>query len=147
MFAPHRSVYAWFHVQTVSRQINLAALPELVAAATKVGVPLDGHTIGMIGEAHAARLFDLTLVTASNEGYDALTHDGRTVEVKATTRTSVALRAEGRKPDLLAVLFLDPQSLAPTVVYYGSAEPVWAIAGKPQKNGQRSVSLSKLPKT
>lgn len=129
----------------MTRPVNLDALPELVEAAKKVGVPLDGHTIGMIGEAHAARLLNLTLVAASTEGHDALTSDGRTVEVKATTRRAVGLQTHGRKPDLLAVLQLDPDTLAATVVYYGPAAPVWRIAGKPQKNGQRRVSLSKLP--
>ena len=75
----------------MTRPVNLDALPELVEAAKKVGVPLDGHTIGMIGEAHAARLLNLALVAASTEGYDALTTDGRTVEVKATTRRAVGL--------------------------------------------------------
>ena len=129
----------------MNRRINLDAVPELVAAAKKVGVPLDGHTIGMIGEAYAARLLDLTLVAPSTEGHDAVTRDGRTVEVKATTRYEVALQAVGSKPDLLAVLSLDPDSLDPSVVYFGPAEPVWEIAGKPQKNGQRRVSLSRLP--
>lgn len=129
----------------MKRSVNLDALPELAAAARKVGVPLDGHTIGMIGEAHAERLLNLTLVPAATEGHDALTADGKTVEIKATTRRSVALQTVGRKPDLLAVLSLDPDTLSPTVVYYGPALPVWDIAGKPQKNGQRRVSLSKLP--
>lgn len=131
----------------MARKVNLEALPELVAAARKVGVPLDGHTIGMIGEAHAAQLLDLTLVAASTEGHDALTKDGQTVEIKATTRRSVALQASGRKPDLLAVLSLDPETLQPTLEYFGPAAPIWRIAGKPQKNGQRRVSLSKLPST
>ena len=99
---------------SMSRKINLDAVPELVAAANRVGVPLDGHTIGMIGVAHAARLLDLTLVRASTQGHDALTQDGRTVEVKATTRSTVALQTIGRKPELLAVLRLDPDTLEPS---------------------------------
>lgn len=129
----------------MAREINLDAVPDLVQAAKRVGVPLDGHTIGMIGEAHAAAILNLTLMPASNEGFDAVNSDGRTVEIKATTRGSIALQAEGRKPDLLAVLRLDRDSFEPTVIYYGPAEPVWAIAGAPQKNGQRRVSLSRLP--
>ena len=91
------------------------------------------------------RSVNLTLVPASTEGHDALNTDGKTVEIKATTRRSVALQTHGRKPNLLALLRLDPDTLAPTVVYYGPAVPVWDVAGKPQKNGQRRVSLSKLP--
>ncbi len=100
-----------------------------------------------ISEAHAAHLVDLTLVTASTEGQDALTKDDQTVETKATTRRSVALEASGHKPDLLVVLSLDPETLQPTLEYFGPAAPVWQIAGKPQKIGQRQVSLSKLPST
>ena len=129
----------------MARDINLDAVPELVEAARKVGVPLDGHTIGMIGEAHAAKILDLTLMPASNEGFDAVTKDGNTVEIKSTTGRGVAIQAQGRKPDLLAVLRLDRDTFEPTVVYFGPAEPVWAIAGPAQKNGQRHVSLSKLP--
>ena len=31
------------------------------------------------------------------------------------------------------------------IVYDGPGAPVWAAAGKMQKNGQRSIALSKLP--
>ena len=122
--------------------LNLDRIPELVAAAKAVGVPLDGHTLGMIGEAHAARLLHLDLRRASTEGFDALDQDGRTVEIKCTTRRTVYLRPT--VPDLLAVLRLDPDTLSPTVVYFGPAAPAWALAGPPQKNGTRALSLATL---
>ncbi len=130
----------------VSHNLDLSAIPDLVEAARRVGVPLDGHTIGMIGEAYAAELLNLTLMKASNEGFDALTTDGRTVEVKATTGRAVSLQAHGRRPELLVVLQLNRATLEPTVAYFGPAAPVWEIAGRAQKNGQRRVSIARLPK-
>jgi hypothetical protein len=126
--------------------LNLDALSELAAAARKVGVPLDGHTVGMIGEAHAARIYGLTLMRASTAGFDAMTADGRTVEIKATTRSSVALRGGSRPPDLLVVVQLDHDTLQPAVRYFGPAAPVWEVAGRQQANGQRSVSIYLLDK-
>jgi hypothetical protein len=126
------------------RTLNLDALPELVTAARNVGVPLDGHTIGMIGEAHAAALLDLTLMRNSNAGYDATDADGRTVEIKATTRRSFGLRVSDLLPALVVLLTLDGDTLQPTIVYYGPAEPVWAAAGKPQRNGQRQISVRRV---
>ena len=125
-------------------KLNLDALPALVEAARKVGVPLDGHTLGMIGEAHAAQLFGLELKPNSTQGHDAVTSNGLTVEIKATTRSAVGLRTGEHQPDLLAVIWLNPADLQPTVVYYGPAKPAWAAAGSMQKNGQQVVSLQAL---
>jgi len=93
----------------------------------------------MIGEEWAARLLDLTLVTASTEGYDALDSAGRKVEVKSTTRGTVYLGSD--TADLLAIVRLDHDTLAATVVYFGPTAPVWALAGPVQKNGLRAVSI------
>jgi hypothetical protein len=123
----------------VRPRLNLEALPALAAAALAVGVPLDGHSVGMIGEEWAARLLDLTLVTASNEGYDALDAEGRTVEIKSTTRGTVYLSSGAA--ELLAVVHLDRVTLSGTVVYFGPNAPVWALAGPVQKNGLRGVSI------
>ena len=125
-------------------KLNLDALPALVEAARKVGAPLDGHTLGMIGEAHAAELLNLRLMRNSTQGYDAVAADCETVEIKATTRGSVALRTGKHKPHRLAVIQLDPATLQPTVIYCGPAAPVWALAGPMQKNGQQVISLQTL---
>lgn len=129
---------------SVRPALNLDAVPELVAAARKVGVPLDGHTLGMIGESHAAQLLGLRLMPNSPQCYDAVDADGCTVEIKATTRDAIGLRTGEHKPDLLAVIRLDPATLRPTVIYYGPAEPAWARAGPMQKNGQQVISLRAL---
>lgn len=102
----------------------------------------DGHLVGSIGEALAARMFDLRLLKASTSVHDATSADERTlVQIKMTQgNRSVALRAE---PEHLLVLRLDP-GLNVEVVYNGNGNAPWAEAGPMQTNGQRPISLSKL---
>ena len=40
---------------------------------------------------------------------------------------------------------LDALTGAAEIIYDGDAAQVWDLAGKPQKNGQKSLALSKLP--
>ena len=47
----------------------------------------DGHLVGAIGEVIAAQMFDLELLPASNPGHDAVTGDGRRVQIKLTQGT------------------------------------------------------------
>jgi len=55
--------------------------------------PLDGHLVGSIGKAAAEAMFEIRLRPASTAGHDALTEDGRAVEIKATYgNRSVGLR-------------------------------------------------------
>jgi hypothetical protein len=110
-----------------------------------VGRPFtpDGHLVGSLGEAYAAHLFDLTLMRPSTAGFDARSVDGRSIEIKATQRRSIAISASGDIPDHLIVLSISSEGV-PTVEYNGRAESVWAQAGRPQKNGQRQISLTKL---
>ena len=102
----------------------------------------DGHLVGSIGEAIAARMFNLTLLKASTAEHDAISADGQTlVQIKLTQgKRGIALRAE---PEHLLVLRLAPD-LSVKVVYNGCGQAPWAAAGKMQKNGQRPISLRKL---
>lgn len=101
--------------------------------------------VGSIGEIIARDLLNLTLKSPSNDGYDAIDDQGRYVEIKATTRGSIALSASGTKAERLVVVQIGGDGEA-EIVYDGSAKPAWGAAGKPQKNGQRSIRLSKLKK-
>ncbi len=87
----------------------------------------DGHLVGSIGEVIAARMFGLELLSASAHDHDAITGDGRKVQIKFTQGTrGVALRAE---PDYLLVLRLAPdRSLE--VVYNGKGKSPWSQSGK-----------------
>ena len=100
----------------------------------------DGHLVGSLGEVIAAHDYNLRLVPPSTEGYDALTADGKRVEIKITQGTRVALRT---LPDHLLVLKLFADGTAEEV-YNGPGGEPWSQSGKMQKNGQRPISLSKL---
>jgi len=104
----------------------------------------DGHLVGSLGEIYAARTLNLTLETASNAGFDARDEQGRTVEIKTTTRSSISLSASGTLAERLIVVKLDSTSGEASIAFDGPAEQAWALAGKPQKNGQQRLSLSTL---
>ena len=101
----------------------------------------DGHLVGSIGEVIAAHRYGLELLTHSSQGHDARAPSGCLVEIKATQCGSVGLREQ---PLHLIVLYLSPDGQA-TEVYNGPGELAWRSAGAMQpRNGQRSISLSKL---
>ena len=105
----------------------------------------DGHLVGSFGEVVAAELLNLTLMPPSNDGYDAIDDQGRRVEIKATTRTSISLSASGTRAERLVVVVVDGDGET-EVAYDGPTAPAWDAAGKPQKNGQRRISVSTLKK-
>ena len=105
----------------------------------------DGHLVGSFGEVVAAELLNLTLMPPSNDGYDAIDDQGRRVEIKATTRTSIGLSASGTRAERLVVVVVDGDGET-EVAYDGPTAPAWDAAGKPQKNGQRRISVSTLKK-
>ena len=100
----------------------------------------DGHLVGSVGEVLAAHRYGLTLLPASAECHDAVTKDGRRIQIKATQRRSVAIRGE---PDHLIVLQLHRDGTS-SEAYNGPGGPPWRNAGRMQKNGQRPISLAKL---
>jgi len=104
----------------------------------------DGHLVGSLGEIHAAQALGLRLATASNAGFDAIDGQGRKVEIKTTTRSSIALSASGTLAERLIVVQLDAGTGAAQIIYDGDAAVAWDLAGKPGKNGQQTLSLSKL---
>lgn len=103
----------------------------------------DGRLVGSLGEAVAAEQLRLTLMPPSNRGYDAFGPDGELVEIKTTTRTSISISNEGTLAERLVVIRLDNTGTG-HIVYDGPAAAALAVAGTPQKNGQRRISLSRL---
>ena len=57
-----------------------------------------------------------------------------------TSRASVSLYATC--PRLVVLQVINPEEAE--IVYDGPGEPAWTAAGKLQKNGQRTIRLSKL---
>jgi hypothetical protein len=101
---------------------------------------LDGHLVGSIGEVLAAEVYGLQLATASTTCHDGTCRDGRNVQVKLTQRRRVALNSE---PDYLIVLQLTAEASV-REIYNGPGAGPWACSGPMHKNGQRSISISKL---
>jgi hypothetical protein len=99
----------------------------------------DGHLVGSIGEVVAAMALHLTLYPAGRPGVDAFDANGD-VQIKMTAGSSVSLYADCERLVVLKVISPEEAEL----VYDGPGAPVWAIAGKMGKNGQRVVSLAKL---
>lgn len=115
------------------------AVAELEAAYPGRKFTPDGHLVGSIGEVIAASALNLTLYPPSHPVHDAYDRDGG-VQIKMTARKSVAMYSE---PVRLVVLrIVSPEEAE--VVYDGPGAPAWAVAEKPQKNGQRTIRLSTL---
>ncbi len=103
----------------------------------------DGHLVGSLGEIFAAETLQLTLMPPSNFGFDALDRDGQRVEIKTTTRTSIAISNEIPVAQRLVVVVLSPEGSG-QIAYDGPMSTALSVAGAPQKNGQRRISLSRL---
>lgn len=99
----------------------------------------DGHLVGSIGEVIAADALGLLLYPSSHPGHDAYDANGD-VQIKMTGGKSISLYATCSR--LVVLRVVSPAEAE--IVYDGPGEPVWAAAGKMQKNGQRSIGLARL---
>lgn len=101
---------------------------------------LDGHIVGSLAEVIASYLYDLELLPGSHPCHDARCRaTGVNVQIKGTQRDRVAMYEE---PDHLIVLRLSGGQAEE--FYNGPGAAPWAEARPAGKNGQRSISLSKL---
>ena len=100
----------------------------------------DGHLVGSLGEAIAQDRYELRLLPPSSPIHDARSRSGRLIQIKLTQRRSIGLRST---PDYLIVLQMD-RSGTISEVYNGPGGAPWKAAGKLQKNGQRSIGITKL---
>jgi hypothetical protein len=100
----------------------------------------DGHLVGHIGEVIAAKEFKLDLLPNSHPSHDATDALGRFVQIKLTAGKSIAMYADC---DRLIVLRIASPEWA-ELFYDGDGAPIWQRAGKPQKNGQRTVRLKAI---
>ena len=101
---------------------------------------VEGHLVGSIGEVIVAEHYGLSLLPNSTKTHDAVSKEGKMVQIKATQVKGISISSE---PDYVIVIrILSDGSWEE--VYNGPGKPVWDNAGKTQKNGQRPISLSKL---
>jgi hypothetical protein len=101
---------------------------------------IDGHLVGSIGEVIVAENYGLELLPNSAETHDAVSRDGKYVQIKATQIEKIAISS---KPEYAIVIKVLPDG-SWEEVYNGPGVLIWDNAGKMQKNGQRPISLSKL---
>jgi hypothetical protein len=99
----------------------------------------DGHLVGSIGEVVAAEALGLTLHAMSKPGHDAFDDNGD-VQIKMTARKRVAMYATCKR--LVVLQVISPQEAE--IVYDGPGKPAWESTRKKAKNGQKTVSLSRL---
>ena len=118
------------------------AVEELKAAYPGRHFTPDGHLVGSIGEVVAQETFGFDLLPASAPGHDAVCTTRGNVQIKITGGKSIALR--GECDHLIVLRFVSPQEAE--IVYDGRGDLAWQLSGPLQKNGQRTVSLSKLVK-
>lgn len=132
-----------------TRQRTSQLIAEIFAACRELsdisGRPVspDGHLVGSLGEIFAAEELNLRLMPPSNHGFDAHGPGGETVEIKTTTRTSISISNEPSLAERIVVVVLDGYG-AGRIVFDGPMATVQTVAGAPQKNGQRRVSISRL---
>lgn len=102
----------------------------------------DGHMVGSIGECLVADAYGLELMTASNEGYDALTSDNTRVEIKATQSKSIAFRC---KPEHTIIIKISRNGTFKEI-YNGPGNLIWQQFEDKAlpSNGQYKISLNKL---
>lgn len=102
----------------------------------------DGHMVGSIGECLVADAYGLELMTASNKGFDAISADGKQIEIKATQAKSASFRSE---PEYAIVIKILPDGSFDEI-YNGPGSLIWGqFASKPlPTNGQYQISLNKL---
>jgi hypothetical protein len=123
--------------QLIIRLYEIVAELELLYPGRKF-TP-DGHLVGSIGEVIAAHDYDLILLEASAKTHDAQ-KGGKQIQIKATQGKSVAMYGE---PEHLIVLKILKDGKTEEI-YNGPGKLPWENAGKLQKNGQKSISLSRL---
>jgi hypothetical protein len=102
----------------------------------------DGHLVGSIGEVVARETFGFDLLPASAPGHDAVCTTRGNVRIKITGGKSIALH--GECDHLIVLSIVSPQEAQ--IVYDGRGDLAWRLSGQLQKNGQRTVSFSKLVK-
>jgi hypothetical protein len=117
----------------------VAALEEKYRDSKRKFTP-DGHLVGSIGEVIAAEALGLILHPSGHECHDAHDGQGGNVQIKMTSRNSISMYSECER--LVVLRVISPSEAE--IVYDGPGREPWASAGKRAKNGQRSISLTKL---
>ncbi len=100
-----------------------------------------GNLLGDYGEFLAIQCYGLTKAGAVSAGYDAITPEGKTVQVKAShSADQIGFRGEA---DLMLVLKVDLNGNWEEV-YFGAFDRVKAIARYSSRDNKHMVPVTKL---
>ena len=129
------------HFQSLVKSIY-AAVSELEKMFPGRYFTPDGHMVGSLGECLVADAYNLQLMPLSNEGYDAITKEGKKVEIKATQSKRIAFRS---CPEHTIIIKINKDGTF-VEFYNGPGKIIWeTFSGKKlPKNGQYQISLSKV---
>ena len=102
----------------------------------------DGHMVGSLGECLVADAYNLELMPPSNKGYDAVTKEGKKVEIKATQSKSVAFRS---CPEHTIIIKINKNGTF-IECFNGPGNLIWQTFAdkKMPNNGQFQISLNKV---
>jgi hypothetical protein len=102
-----------------------------------------GNLLGDFGELVARERYGLRKAPAGSDGYDALTRDGRRVQVK-TNYSSSTIGFRG-KADVMLVLKVQSDGTWEEV-YYGDFGKVLRAASYSKRDNKHMVTIAKLKK-
>ena len=115
-------------------------------AATSLRFTLDGRLVGDIAEATVADAFGLDLCRVRTPGVDALTPDGRTVQVKSSGigKGPAFTPGEGRAHHLIFLL-IDSENAIAHIRYNGLEAPVRDERRRSAEAGRRGAVDRRTP--
>ena len=92
----------------------------------------------------AADAYNLELMSPSNEGYDAITKNGKKVEIKATQSNRVAFRS---CPEHAIIIKINKDGTF-VECFNGPGHLIWDVFSnkKIPKNGQYQISINRVKK-
>ncbi len=102
-----------------------------------------GNLLGDFGELVAIDHYGLTKAPAGSEGFDALTPDHKTVQIKTNYAASqIGFRGVA---DLILVIGVKSDG-SWNEIYYGPFDPVKAAARYAQRDNKHMIAIAKLAK-
>ena len=102
-----------------------------------------GNVLGDFGEYVCIEKYNLTKAPAGSDGFDALTQEGKTVQIKANHASStIGFRGEA---DLLLVIHVSTNGFFEEL-YFGPFAHVKGASSYSERDNKNTISISKLKK-
>lgn len=102
-----------------------------------------GNVLGDYGEFYCLENYDLQKAPSGSSGFDAITPDGQSVQIKANHASStIGFRGEA---DLMLVVHVNDDGEV-TTIYYGSFASVAEASSISARDNKRTITITKLKK-